>query len=638
MFYDTPASQSLVTASNDGSIAKENITKEIYKRLYHNAPYLLNNKGTERGIRALMNCYGLPSTILNIKEYGGPVKDKTGYKTFSSEKHSYAYTGDTGASGYFIKTDWSSSLTPTNRPEKTVTFRIKPYRTDNNYHLFSLSGSSTTTTPNHSDGKFDTHLVLVPYTGTADISSSGDASQYGKLELYMGTGSIVSTENFPIYDGNYWNIHVGAKRNSSDANGVVHIGAYKSNFLKNVHKHTTSSAINTSPAYYDMVWGHGTQGAKKASYGGVIDNGQAFYDVVGPLTYSGSFQEINVHSGELLSDDTLTKHALDPFMYSGNTVSSSFHNLILRLPLGSNNILNYQISGSYHPNQHIEYFTSQSIISNMSAQTWEEVVETHHLPTPDTVGAAMTSEKVRTDVGTIDDNILSPYIKSETSTLDRQAQDFEDLGVFFSPQTEINEDIIYTLGSFRLDDYIGDPRHQTSSNYPDLKELREKYFQKYTNKQKYNIWDYTKLIQYIDHTLFKIIEQHTPAKANLKTGLLIEPHYLERNKFARSLPTTDEYRTMLHDSHQHFRVSLDLKQIKTISSSLHQVTSSICVSCEVGNEPQFGAQAPINPVVTTGTPSHYKPYQSSVLLGNATDSRLSNIYFRSLQLGKETDY
>ena len=26
-------------------------------------------------------------------------------------------------------------------------------------------------------------------------------------------------------------------------------------------------------------------------------------------------------------------------------------------------------------------------------------------------------------------------------------------------------------------------------------------------------------------------------KANLKTGLLIEPHYLERNKFARDLPT-----------------------------------------------------------------------------------------------------
>ena len=29
------------------------------------------------------------------------------------------------------------------------------------------------------------------------------------------------------------------------------------------------------------------------------------------------------------------------------------------------------------------------------------------------------------------------------------------------------------------------------------------------------------MVQYIDHTLFKVIEQFVPAKANLKTGLLI---------------------------------------------------------------------------------------------------------------------
>jgi len=32
-FYDTPTSQSLVTASNDGSLPKEVITKEVWKRL-----------------------------------------------------------------------------------------------------------------------------------------------------------------------------------------------------------------------------------------------------------------------------------------------------------------------------------------------------------------------------------------------------------------------------------------------------------------------------------------------------------------------------------------------------------------------------------------------------------------------------
>ena len=43
-----------------------------------------------------------------------------------------------------------------------------------------------------------------------------------------------------------------------------------------------------------------------------------------------------------------------------------------------------------------------------------------------------------------------------------------------------------------------------------------------------------KLIQYFDHTIFKIIKEFAPAKANLKTGLVIEPHYLERDKFSFS--------------------------------------------------------------------------------------------------------
>ena len=72
------AGETLVTASNAGSLPKRDISREVWKRLYHNAPYLLKTKGTERGIRALMSCYGVPSTILNIKEYGGPVADKTG--------------------------------------------------------------------------------------------------------------------------------------------------------------------------------------------------------------------------------------------------------------------------------------------------------------------------------------------------------------------------------------------------------------------------------------------------------------------------------------------------------------------------------------------------------------------------------
>jgi hypothetical protein len=217
----------------------------------------------------------------------------------------------------------------------------------------------------------------------------------------------------------------------------------------------------------------------------------------------------------------------------------------------------------------------------MTTQEWEGVIETHHLPTPDTVGISATSEKVRIDTGIIDDDFLSVDKKTETSTLDRQPLDYPDLGVFFSPTTEINEDILYTLGSFRLDDYIGSPlpSAQSSSIYEDLSDLKDIYFKKV--KRRYNYWDYIKLIQYIDHTLFKLIEQFVPMKANLKTGLLIEPHYLERNKFKREIPTTGVGQSMLSNSYQTFEFEMDPNNRFSISGSevittnnLLQTTSS----------------------------------------------------------------
>jgi len=47
------------------------IQDEIYKRIYHNLPYLLKTRGTERGMRALIATYGVPSDILEPLEFGG---------------------------------------------------------------------------------------------------------------------------------------------------------------------------------------------------------------------------------------------------------------------------------------------------------------------------------------------------------------------------------------------------------------------------------------------------------------------------------------------------------------------------------------------------------------------------------------
>ena len=634
-----------VTSSNVGSIPKGDIAKNIWKRLYHNAPYLLKTKGTERGVKALMACYGVPSSILNIKEYGGPTKDKTTYKTFSYDKSSLALQGVTNANGYFIETKWFSDNTlQMSASAKSVTFRMKPtrlYPTAPNYHLFTLSGSRA-----HADPT----LVLKPWSGD-DIHETGDSTLYGQLDLYIDGAVTASTDKFPAYNGDFWNVFIGTVGTSASA-ADIEFGAYQSNFNKNISSYTSSVGISEasrSLTFGDPYYNNNNDGgATFASFGGLTPNNHAVYNELDQLYYSGSLQNIIYHFGELLSHETLKKQALGPFIYAGNSPSSSYTNVVLRLPLGSNN---QKDSSSFHPKAEVEFIPHHPS-SSMVSQQWAQIDETHHLPTPDTVGRSTTSEKVRIDDGVVDDDLLFINIKGETSTFDRQPPDYEDLGIFFSPTNEINEDIIYTLGSFRLDDYIGDPlpSTQTSSFYPALEEIKNIYYQKV--KQKYDYFDYIKLIQQTDHTLFKLIEQFVPAKANTKTGLLIEPSYLERSKFPRnSFPNRVDGQTMTTGSHNTLYVDYGVEK------SLYKVNSSSVV---YGNSASgldfsldtteyilketpnlsYNAEFCQSPIIPYSSSQHkgYLPHKSSTLLGNFTKAKRSSIYYKRLSNGYETQY
>ena len=58
---------------------KKAYIQEVHKRIYHNLSYLLKTKGTERGLRALINCYGIPSDVLNINVHGNTDYTQTVY-------------------------------------------------------------------------------------------------------------------------------------------------------------------------------------------------------------------------------------------------------------------------------------------------------------------------------------------------------------------------------------------------------------------------------------------------------------------------------------------------------------------------------------------------------------------------------
>ena len=507
--FGTNDTATMISASNGGSIPKGDIAKEIWKRLYHNSSYLLKTKGTERGLKALIACYGIPETVLHVKEYGGPLVDKTGFRTFSYQKESRMTDG-----GIITLSDSGFSANP-----KTLQIRFLPTKgTTTEYDVMSIA-------PDGIGSPNDIVIGISQSLDTTNINSSSFA------HLVIASGSFTDTSAGrikaisssllgPIFNGKVWNLSVRLNSGSAEGNTIE---AFVTNTTPNKNTYILSCSLEAPNFFKDFQFGQSSVTAGNNSPIGTNGNSGT---LINPFT--GSVQEYRVWT-EKLTKATIVTQSLSPFNYNGNTISSSFEALITRVPLGSNNKDIVVAGQNFAPNPtFIDDASNNANVATPIISTYIE--ETHHLTTPDTVGSAMVSDKVRIDNGTFDDNFLDPFISVETSPQDRQPLDYSDLGVFFSPTFEVNEDIIYTLGGFRLDDYIGDPTHYTSGSYPDLKTIRDIYTQKL--EKKLGIGDYIRTIQFFDHTLFKMIKEFAPAKANLKTGLVIEPHYLERTKIS----------------------------------------------------------------------------------------------------------
>jgi len=75
-----------VTSSID-TLSANDIQKELYKRIYHNLPLLYKSKGSQRALRALIACYGIPDTILEPSEFGAyPRYRQTGLSEINNSK------------------------------------------------------------------------------------------------------------------------------------------------------------------------------------------------------------------------------------------------------------------------------------------------------------------------------------------------------------------------------------------------------------------------------------------------------------------------------------------------------------------------------------------------------------------------
>ena len=101
--------------------SQENVTKEIYKRILGSLPYLSQTKGTIRSLKGLINCYGIPSSILRVREYGGP--NLPGQRTSYEIKRKFNYALDFKG-GQYVNHTWIADPTSGTYPD-TVEFRFR---------------------------------------------------------------------------------------------------------------------------------------------------------------------------------------------------------------------------------------------------------------------------------------------------------------------------------------------------------------------------------------------------------------------------------------------------------------------------------------------------------------------------------
>jgi hypothetical protein len=251
-------------------------------------------------------------------------------------------------------------------------------------------------------------------------------------------------------------------------------------------------------------------------------------------TFSGSYQEIRYYTVGL-SSSAFQDYTMNPDSIEGNYLNSSPDQLAFRASLGGELFTG---SASIHPKATGAWTITSSFgipddnDFGINGGIFTPNVETVYLDQPAAGIKNIVSNKIQVvDMDLPAGNTLSQYRSIQQKGSGSYTENLAYTEVAFSPQNEINDDIMDQLGFFNMGEFIGDPRQRFNqdTSYPDLDALRNAYFEKY--KSNYNLNDYIRLIKFFDNSLFKMIKDFTPARSSLASGVVIKQTLLERNKY-----------------------------------------------------------------------------------------------------------
>jgi len=519
--YVTASQAALYTPVDD-------VNKEIYKRLYHNLPLLLKQKGTVAGLRNLINVYGIPDTILRISEFGGRDKNTTTYDHFYEKYNLAAQTGS-GTNNIITAWDLNSNWSSTNNVPRNLQFRFKtitePSQSQQGiWYIYSSPFLASAIVLTYTGSGYSTSPYAYPDSG----SNYSPEWQYAKLDLIpdlVNSPNASASIYLPFYDNNWWSVMVNRVGST--------LTLYAGNKLDyNGYDGNKIGFIASASVAIGGIWS-------------LTGNTSYFFNAPSnPYTpFSGSLQEIRYWAAnpdvESFKDFIMNPSSIDA---TNNETEGYASYLAFRLPLGNEL---YTGSTSVHPKITGSWVVTQSFASDSNASIGNGIkfvsnLETFFLDSPIVGLRNRVNDKIQIISSsypsinlqyTQSGNTLSQYrsLQQQYPSQGSETPDVNILEVAFSPQNEIDDDIISSLGYFNIGEYIGDPRQTFYPTYPDLNLISQTYFQKYIAN--YNLFDYIRLIKFFDNSLFKMIKDFVPARTNLRSGVVVKQHLLERSKY-----------------------------------------------------------------------------------------------------------
>jgi hypothetical protein len=505
----------------DLSKTYEERTKEVWRRILNNLPYIYKTKGTARGIRALLAAYGIPQTLLSIREFGGPDNADLGIIPRTEwEKHTYYFNFfgslPTPTTNRYIYVPWEevTTVNNTNQYPDTVTFRWKMEPE----FAYKYTGNSTQTLLQKESGG------SVGWFVTMDKNSGTDVGK-GSVAFWLGDGTNYTSAS--IYDDYFYDdvpLNLMIRReystDNTSSNQIYSFFVKTGKYGKLVIERSGSIIVSGSDSgSYNQSWA--SNGTLYIGSGSNIQTDNIL---------SGSVYELRYWVNQL-KESSFNNHVLAPRAYNGNTPTSSFYELQAQWKFWQPfDVAATSSLISSHPDQTKSSFATSPKVAtfyNFTSESFESITETYNMEVATVGNNTPFSQKVRNDSG----SLLGGLSKDQSvvvSRFDKFSVDSNKLMIAFSPQSVINEDIYEAIGYTTIDDYFGEYSNINKEEYPRLKQFSREYWQKYPNKNDFTA--YINLISIFDFSVFDQIRQMIPARVNEILGIVIEPNVLERSK------------------------------------------------------------------------------------------------------------